>query len=453
MLTIVVAGATGFIGQWFLETYHTKYRIIALSRKTVKNEKRENIEWRKVDLYSYSSTASALKGADIAFYFIHSMNASTRLNQTRFEDTDLLISDNFARAAASNHLRQIVYLGGILPKEKEHKISHHLQSRLEVEENLAAYRTPLTTIRAGIIIGPGGSSWKIMKNLVEKLPVMITPRWTRSETQPIAVRDMLDILDEVADNQRLFHKTIEVGSRDILSYREMLRRLASIMGKKRLLLNVPFFSIELSKRWVSLFTESKAYLVTPLVESLKHTMVADDSGKKLLQKSQYESFDDMVIFALEQQPLKLELQQVKFQNSVRSIQRIRNSYHFSIAEVAKKYFNWLPKLSLNMIRTKVEDHRIEIRLLLLKRPLLVFHHMVSRGMGFREIYFIKGGILARRFDFGWLEFRSVKNNTYFLSSIHEYVPRLPWLLYISTQAIIHKWVMWQFGKYVNRKQI
>ena len=157
---VVLAGATGFIGRWIIEVFQKDFQIIALSRKKVKYNHNQNIQWREVDLYSMSSTEKALEGAEIAIYLVHSMLPSTRLNQGKFEDTDLLLADNFSRAAQKNNLKQIIYIGGILPKDK-HEISNHLLSRYEVEKTLGARATPLTAIRAGIIIGPGGHHLKL----------------------------------------------------------------------------------------------------------------------------------------------------------------------------------------------------------------------------------------------------------------------------------------------------
>ena len=120
------------------------------------------------------------------------MQPSSRLNQSKFEDTDLLLADNFSRAAEKNKLKQIIYVGGILPKDKI-KISKHLLSRYEVEKTLSSRSTPLTSIGAGIIIGPGGSSFKIITNLVKNLPVMMCPLWTKSINQPLDVFDLLDL--------------------------------------------------------------------------------------------------------------------------------------------------------------------------------------------------------------------------------------------------------------------
>ena len=205
--TIVLAGATGFIGRWIIEEFQDDYHIVALSRKKVRTNPNDKILWQTVDLYSMSSTEKALEGADIAIYLVHSMQPSTRLNQGKFEDTDLLLADNFSRAALKNKLKQIIYLGGILPKDK-HQISNHLLSRYEVEKTLGARSTPLTAIRAGIIIGPGGSSFKIVTHLVKNLPVMGCPQWTKSENQPIDVFDILSLIKQCIGNPKTYNKNI-----------------------------------------------------------------------------------------------------------------------------------------------------------------------------------------------------------------------------------------------------
>ena len=137
---LAIAGASGFIGRWFIETYKDDYHIIALSRKKIAPSN-SDIEWRTVDLFSISSSIEALKDVDYALYLVHSMQPSTRLNQSNFEDTDLLLADNFSRAAEACSLSHIVYVGGILPKDNLN-ISKHLQSRYEVERVLGSRKTP-----------------------------------------------------------------------------------------------------------------------------------------------------------------------------------------------------------------------------------------------------------------------------------------------------------------------
>ena len=181
------------------------------------------------------------------------MSPSTRLNQGSFEDTDLLLADNFARAAETAGLKQIVFVGGILPKD-EGQFSTHLRSRYEVELTLGARSTPLTALRAGIIIGPGGSSFQIVEKLTNRLPIMATPKWASSECQPIDVEDILVIVQQSLGNEEAYGEAIEVGSPQVITYKDLLKMTAKVMGKKRIIFPIPFFTLELSKLWVGLFS-------------------------------------------------------------------------------------------------------------------------------------------------------------------------------------------------------
>ncbi len=271
---LAIAGASGFIGRWFIETYKDDYHIIALSRKKI-TPSNSDIEWRTVDLFSISSSTEALEGVDYALYLVHSMQPSTRLNQSNFEDTDLLLADNFSRAAEACSLSHIVYVGGILPKDNLN-ISKHLQSRYEVERALGSRQTPITPIRAGIIIGPGGSSFNIVKKLVKNLPVMACPSWTKSNNQPIDLRVALDCINYTLGNSSLYGHPIEIGGTQIVQYMDLLKLTAKEMKKKRWIFSVPFFSLGMSKLWVGLFSGSSPNFVSPLIESLRHDMTLKD---------------------------------------------------------------------------------------------------------------------------------------------------------------------------------
>ena len=449
-ITIAIAGASGFIGRWFIENYHDKYNIIALSRKKVLHPIREGVEWRIVDLYSLSSTEEALKGADVALYLVHSMQPSTRLNQSSFEDTDLLLADNFARSAEKNRLKQIIYLGGILPKNTE-KISMHLQSRYEVEQTLGSRSVPLTALRAGIIIGPGGSSFQIVEKLVKRLPAMICPKWTTSESQPIDVRDVLEIIHKVTHSEKSYNKTIELGGREVISYMDLLKKTSILMGKKRAIVSVPIFSLGLSKLWVGLFSDSSPTLVSPLVESLRYDMTVDKGAQAMVFETKY-SLDEMIRHAIENAEdipkLPRSEKSSKEKNTVRSVQRLPNPGRRSAIWVAQTYQEWLPTLFRYLIRVDVADNISSFRLL--GKELLKLKYIDDRSDENRQLFFIVGGFLAKRLDYGWLEFRCVLEGKFVIGAIHEFVPRLPWYIYVITQAQIHLWVMKRYGRYLNK---
>jgi uncharacterized protein YbjT (DUF2867 family) len=454
-LKVAIAGAGGYIGRWFIEQFRDKYKIIGLSRKKVRTNPYPEVEWRQVELYSISSTVAALRGVDVAIYLVHSMNASTRLNQGSFEDTDLLLADNFSRAADLNGVKQIIYLGGLIPEEPEEKLSRHLKSRLEVEQTLGSRKAKLTALRASIIVGPGGSSFDMIRNLVNRLPVLMCPQWTESLTQPVSLRDTLDILDTCIGNSNVYGKIIEIGSPEVMSYKEMLKRTAEVMGKNRLIFSVPVFSLGLSKFWVGLFGDSPPQLVSPLVESLVHQLTVNPNFVFKEKKITYLSYRESVKLSLHSKikpklPTFFKKEGVK--NTVRSIQRIPNPNRNSALWVAKRYKLWLPSYFRFMIRgissTKGD---IGFYLLGMKKPLLKLTLIPDRSDHQRQLFYITGGWLVKRFDYGWLEFREVLDSRYILTAIHEFVPRLPWLIYLNTQAKLHLWVMNRFRRYLEKK--
>lgn len=447
---IVLAGATGFIGRWIIEEFQDDYQIIGLSRKKVKTNPNDKIIWRTVDLYSMSSTEKALEGADIAIYLVHSMQPSTRLNQGKFEDTDLLLADNFSRAAQKNKLKQIIYVGGILPKDK-YQISNHLLSRYEVEKTLGSGTTPLTSIRAGIIIGPGGSSFKIVTNLVKNLPMMGCPLWTKSENQPIDVFDILSLIKQCAGNIKTYDKNIEIGGKEVLTYMELLKITSKMMHKKRLIFSMPLFTVGLSKWWVSIFGDSNINFVSPLVESLKHRMIPSNEYSDLYNID-FSPIETSVKRALSEKPPALPSfhQLLIEKNTVRSVQRINNPEKHNAQWVAKYYPIWLSKRFAGLINPRFDGSFL--RFYLLGFMLLELQLIEDRSTPNRQLFYITGGALTKRKDLGWLEFRSILDNEYVITAIHEYVPKLPWGIYKLTQAKLHLYVMKKFERELSKQR-
>lgn len=453
---VAIAGAGGYIGRWFIERFKDRYDIIALSRREAVEETVAGVRWKQVELFSITSTTEALEGVDYAIYLIHSMSASTRLNQGNFQDTDLLLADNFARAAAANNIQQILYLGGILPKDVDFEsISIHLRSRLEVEQTLSSKGVPVTALRAGIIVGPGGSSFEMMYHLVQKLPVLICPQWTQSETQAISLEDALTIMDDCLGNPKVYDKAIEIGAPEILTYKNMMERTALVMGKKRWVVSVPVFSVGFSKLWVSFFGKTPMKLVSPLVESLKHTLTVSEELAFKEKPIAYLGYETAVKKALDPNAQLPALPRFKSlegdKNTVRSIQRLPNTRHQSALWVANRYKVWLPTFFRFLINAK-ENNRGDIGFHLLNspKPMLQLTLIQDRSDMKRQLFYITGGWLVKRFDYGWLEFREVLGGKYMISAIHEFVPRLPWFIYVNTQARIHLWVMNSFKKYLEK---
>ena len=444
---LAIAGATGFVGRWFIETYKDQYDIVALSRKEINSEK-NGIEWRMVDLFSISSSKKALQGVDYALYLVHSMQPSTRLNQSNFEDTDLLLADNFSRAAEECELSHIVYLGGILPKD-DHNISKHLRSRYEVEKVLGSRKTPVTTIRAGIIIGPGGSSFKIVQKLVQNLPVMACPSWTKSNNQPVDLITAMAGIHLVFGKEKYFNKPIEIGGNEVVTYMKILQLTAKYMNKKRWIFSIPFFSLGMSKLWVGLFSGSSTNFVAPLIESLRHDMTIDNQDfMGLLPKSPLSTTIKRALDKTIKIPsVPHGLSPQKDKNTVRSVQRIVNPAKKSSQWVAKSYPVWLSKMFSKII--DAEENGQIIRFKLFRICLLQLEFIKNRSDQERQLFYITGGYLTKRTNRGWLEFRSILNGSYIITGIHEFVPRLPWFIYRFTQAKAHLFVMKKFEKYLS----
>lgn len=449
--TIVIAGATGFVGSWFIEQYHQEFNIIGLSRGRFEEDPRPNVSWRQVEMYSLSDMIRGTAGADYALYLVHSMSPSTRLHQGKFEDTDLLLADNFARAAKINGLRQIIFMGGILPYNTE-VYSRHLRSRLEVEQSLGSTGVPTTALRAGIIVGPGGSSFLMIKRLVKRLPIMVCPSWTMTQTQPIALQDALLIIRHCLGNEATYQRAIDIAGPKVTTYMEMLQTTANAMGLKRIIKPLPYLPIGFSKLWVSLITETSQALVGPLVESLEHPMIAQENEilAAFPHRLDYAAAAQVAIQNANAKPQKPKrIAETKEKNTVRSVQRLPNPAKKPAPWVARLYQFWLPKFFRTLLKVEAVGDRATFKIL--HWPLLTLQFIEDRSDDRRQLFYVVDGLLVKRKDYGWLEFRNVLNDEYVISAIHEFVPALPWYIYVLTQARMHEIVMHNFGKMLQRK--
>jgi uncharacterized protein YbjT (DUF2867 family) len=461
---VVVAGASGFVGRALLPRLAARFDVVALSRATASDaEDPTGVRWQVCDLFSLRETGIALAGADYAVYLVHSMMPSARLTQGSFADIDLVIADNFARAAEQAGLRQIVYLGGLAPRDGP--LSQHLESRLEVERTLGSRGVPVTAVRAGLVVGAGGSSFQILVRLVRRLPLMLCPSWTRTLTQPIALADVVEAIAGVVGAPDAMGAVLEVGGPDVLSYRDMMQRTALLLGKRTRAFSVPFFTPGLSRLWVTLVTRTPRSLVAPLIQSLRHPMVAsrDDLTKRLGRPGL--GFEDSVRQALEDEAaspdVKRETQiatladerhRLRAARTVRSIQRLPLPPHWDAARVAHEYAAWLPRLLWPLIQVDVDSAgSCGFRVRPFRRLLLRLRLEQERSTSDRQLFRIDDGVLVHRRDGvspGRLEFREVLERRFVLAAIHDYEPALPWAVYSVTQALVHLWVMRRFERHL-----
>lgn len=461
---MVVAGASGFVGRALLPRLAERFDVIALSRATPSAEAGAGgVAWRRCDLFSLRESTEALAGADFAVYLVHSMMPSARLAQGRFEDVDLVLADNFARAAERAGLRRIVYLGGLTPPAET--LSAHLESRLEVERTLGSRGTPVTAVRAGLVVGAGGSSFQILVRLVRRLPLMLCPRWTRTLSQPVALGDVVEVLADAVDATDAAGRVLEIGGPDVLSYRDMMQRTAALLGKRTRAWSVPFFTPGLSRLWVTLVTQTPRALVSPLIQSLRHPMLAsrDDLRARLGRAGL--GFEESVRRALADEAaspdakreaqladLTRERRSLRVARTVRSIQRLPLPAGRDAAWVAREYAAWLPRFLWPVVRVEVDDAgSCHFALRPSRRPFLHLRFEPERSAPDRQLFAIEGGLLVDRRDGaepGRLEFREVLDRRCVLAAIHDYRPALPWPVYAATQALLHLWVMRSFGRHL-----
>lgn len=452
----MVAGATGFIGSALAPRLSERFRLIGLSRSAgVELAGYETV--RQVDLFSRKNTEAALEGADLAIYLVHSMMPSARLVQAHFSDLDLLCADNFARAARSQGVKHVVYVGGLIPEQSE--LSEHLKSRLEVERVLASYDVPVTTLRAGIVVGARGSSFQILSRLVHRLPMMLCPSWTSTKTQAIDIEGLLAVMEAVLDTPDPRTHTYDVAATPAISYRELMSAMAKVLGVRRMMLPVPFVTPRLSGLWVSMTTGAPMSLVAPLVESLRHQMTAREGAEHRHPAERPIAVETMLEAALRTQDQAAKRAPKAFRGLRRrpgpptavSVQRMSLPPGRDSAWAADEYLSWLPKGLglLAPIRVVSQGDDVEFRLLQNGPVLLHLERRSTQDPEKRRVFRVLGGLLARQTERGRLEFREVLDGGSLLVGLHEFCPRLPWWIYRFTQALFHAWVMKRFARHLK----
>ena len=272
--SILVTGATGFIGKKLVERLSkTGYKITAMSR--TKHQNSENVKFVAADALEFDTLSDSFRGIETAFYLLHSMEGSKK-EWAKFADREKVQAQNFLKAAKNAGVKRIIYLGGLVNESLE--LSTHMQSRHEVGKILASGDIPVTELRASVIVGAEGGSYAMLRYLVERLPLMVCPRWVKSTTQPIAVENVVDYLVGVMKNPSTTGKIFEIGGPDRMTYEQLMRLYSSIINRNLNIMQIPFLTPRLSSYWIDLVTPVKASLARPLVDSLVHDSYVKDNS-------------------------------------------------------------------------------------------------------------------------------------------------------------------------------
>ena len=276
---ILVTGSSGFIGKKLLNKLtDTGFTVTAMSRS--KYPGTETVKRVQADAFDVESLTAATEGIETAFYLLHSMEGSKK-EWAEFANREKQQAQNFLKAATDSGVKRIIYLGGLVNEGLE--LSKHMKSRHDVGKILASGNIPVTELRASVIVGAEGGSYAMLRYLVERLPLMVCPKWVKSQTQPIAVQNVVDYLVGAMKNPDTSGKILEIGGPDIMTYEQLMRLYSSILNRNLNVIQIPFLTPRLSSYWIDLVTPVKASLARPLVDSLVHdSIVKDDTAQKLI---------------------------------------------------------------------------------------------------------------------------------------------------------------------------
>lgn len=329
-MNVLVTGATGYIGKRLIPLLLNEgHTVICVVRDRLRAEKSyfedENVYVIEVDFLKPETLQNIPKSIDVAYYLIHSMSNSSK----DFKSLEENCAINFKSYIETTNTKQVIYLSGITNEEQ---LSKHLQSRKNVEECLSSQNYALTIFKAGIIVGSGSSSFEIIRDLVEKLPVMIAPKWLNTKTQPIAVRDVLSFLLRAIGNQTLYNKSYDVFGPEIVTYKQMLLQFAEVRELKRRIITVPVMTPKLSSYWLYFVTSTSYKLASTLVDSMGVQIIGKPSNINSILNVQPITYKEAVSLAFE----KIE------QNSIVSSWKDSMVSSGRLGEQLHKYIN-VPK--------------------------------------------------------------------------------------------------------------
>jgi len=318
---VLVFGASGYIGTNLvpaLVAAGVRVRAAARNRSVLEARGWKDVELFEADALVPASLPAALTGVDTAYYLVHSMASGKR-----FGELDLAAAGHFADAAARAGVRRIVYLGGLAPPDAD---SEHLVSRKQTGDRLRAGSAPVTEIRAGVIVGPGSAAYEVIRDLVYHLPLMVTPRWVRSRSAPIALSNLLEYLLRVPALPEAAGQVYDGAGPEYLSYEQLMREFGEVVGKRPRILPVPVLSPGLSSYWLGLVTAVPASIARALIQGLKHDIPADDAALRRLVPQRLLTFKEAVVAALDAE--RRHAVAARWSEGAFAFRRFRHDYAF-----------------------------------------------------------------------------------------------------------------------------
>jgi uncharacterized protein YbjT (DUF2867 family) len=284
-----VLGASGVIGRALVPALAREHEVVAVSRNP-RDASHGRVRWVAADATRRSELGPAFRGVDVVYHLVHSLGAKD------FEERDRMAAESVAAAANLAGVRQIVFLGGLGDDRED--LSPHLRSRAETARCLASGPVPVTTVRSAVVVGGGSTAFETIVALVHRLPVMICPRWVATKTQPIALDDVVRYLAGVGGRDEALGEAYDAAGPEVMSYREMIERVARLLGRRPLIVEVPFLTPHLSSLWLHLVTPVKVGVARPLVDGLRNETVAHDERIRALVPFEFTSFDEAARAAL-----------------------------------------------------------------------------------------------------------------------------------------------------------
>src|SRR6476620_10234049 len=308
-IRILVSGASGFIGRrlvrrLLLSPGSTNWSIRCMTRNAnllsgYFQDDRGNLEFVQADVQNYPELVKALAGVDIAFYLIDSMEGSSRKCK-ELAERDRNAAENFAKAVNEAGVSRVIYLGGLTYAPVQ-ELSKHMRSRMEVGEILKKSNAAVTIFRAAVILGHGGGSFQMLQYLVERLPLMVCPKWVLTKCQPIAIDDVVEYLVRSIETNETKSKTFDIGGPEILTYMDMMVQYGKTLKKSIKIIIIPYLTLRLSSYWIDLITPVKASLARPLIDSLRHEAIVKDNSISDIIPLHLKNFEKSIKIAKEEQ--------------------------------------------------------------------------------------------------------------------------------------------------------